>query len=411
MSEIVTCQCGEQHPAGTEWCPCGRNLYFDQPESGGRTARPPVDPAHDITEPVPRVDPTRDRTVPPDEPDRPGDPAPTGHDTRRETGHGGGASARRLGAEEPEPDHDGSATPTPSPPRHTSRPDDKVCERCQARNPADRTFCRSCGHQLGAVVASSLDDDDGDRPSWFRRTIDRVRGRRTAGPGGARQKVQNAKFAAYRVKGTVGRVRGLSWRARTFRTAALAALGCGAVVAVSPGLRSSVSSQASFAFSPDNHRYVSVSSASADTVVPGWEPWLAADNSRNRAWAHALGPDPVFVVEPPPDGSCVDAPHGSLRFGFAEPVDLDRVSIWAGTSEHDDARGVRPRPRLLQLRLVDGDAPGCEFLVLEDDTERQSVGIDARNVTSVEFGILDVFPGQGGSDLVAISEVWWEQRK
>ncbi len=74
-------------------------------------------------------------------------------------------AARQPGAEQGRP----GPVPLVTEPAHTG----PYCSACGVRNPADRTFCRSCGAALRPGAAAGE-----PAPGWWRRLMARLRGRR-----------------------------------------------------------------------------------------------------------------------------------------------------------------------------------------------------------------------------------------
>jgi hypothetical protein len=90
-------------------------------------------------------------------------------------GTGTGTDAK-LGTRQPEPER-GRPDPVPlvEEPVHTGL----YCSACGVRNPHGRTFCRSCGEPLRGVAAAAE-----QRPGWWRRLMNRLRGKpATPAPG------------------------------------------------------------------------------------------------------------------------------------------------------------------------------------------------------------------------------------
>lgn len=391
-------QCGEQNPADADFCSCGRYLGYDEavevgPGPGAATGRAAgaastgVDPARDVTEPI---DPVPASAGPP-----PGSDIPA-----------------------VEPEELRVAPSAPDVVRRADRPDDRICERCGIRNDASRTLC-VCGHELGTEVLTIDPPDagaDAARLPWWRRIRDVRRSARRATTTG---KVGDARAKLFRARRARGRVRGLTRRAQSFRAGAALAGGGLLGVALIPSLRGPALDSAGFAVRSDNHRYVSLDAATVPvgSVIEGWEPWMIGDNSLNRAWGVELPAGvPVAADLPALDGDagCDDGAATMLTLTFADPdddgVDVDRVAIWNGTWADDDSRELRPRPARVQFRF-DDEARTCRVVDLDDHTDRQTVGVKARNVRSVDIVVLAVHPGQGESRRTAISEMWWEVRK
>jgi hypothetical protein len=88
-----------------------------------------------------------------------------------------------------------------------------------------------------------------------------------------------------------------------------------------------------------------------------------------------------------------------LRFSFARPVDLGRVTIAAGASGAEFSK--RPRPQEIELQFSDGTTLRT---TLADKPEFQTVTFRAREVDRVRLVVLSTYPSSG-PQRTSISEV------
>ncbi|MEO1061319.1 MAG: hypothetical protein AAFZ07_07855 [Actinomycetota bacterium] len=399
----IECQCGERHPEGTEFCTCGKYL----PHAGTlvEVASPPPapsvpePPAAEPTAPAPAEEPTAPAPVEPAAveptavepaalPDPPSAPAAMVHDPAT------------FQAIEPEALRD--RPDVEEIPGRTGRPDDVICRvpTCRTANDSDRHFCAVCGAELAGPGWEQADPEV--RRSWWQRLRDRVTGR-------------DPRASAASAKHSVRRVRGLSTRARMFRTAIFGGAAGVFVIALVPGLRSQALDATKDVVLIDRYRYVDVAGVTSVSGPPviGWEPELLADGTTNRAWAGRWTTQGEGFVIPGEQQPCLVIDFPGVDVTFDEPTDLDRARIWAGAWEDDEARANRPQPRVLQLRYTSETGPveECEFVTLESEPEAQTVSLSADDVVSVEIRVVGVELGAPEETLVALSEVWFERSR
>jgi hypothetical protein len=277
-----------------------------------------------------------------------------------------------------------------------------ACPRCGEANPRDRRFCSRCGLPMGAPGAATALAPP-PRRSWWRRLVDRVRGR---GPvrdfdeyGDDRMGASDAASKAYR--------RGLDLRYRVMRVVAvLAVLGIGAAALGVGG------------FNPrgwvrdgwhrlrgDQYQAVERLQATAEPAeeAPFHAEW-AVDGivSKDRAWTTRWTPPTTPVGECQPS----NAPGGAtsaLVLTLAQSADVVRIRVHAGLGDEDADRLSEWRPTALD---VEGDNGTCRRVVLRDEAGEQEVALPLGEVSAVRIAIVDATePKTGDGDLVSIREL------
>ena len=163
-------------------------------------------------------------------------------------------------------------------------------------------------------------------------------------------------------------------------------------------------------------------------VLVGGGLWLASVRGRSSSYTGATSPTapppalarvaPTSVAASSQSGSrvadnVIDGKLGTfwsrlvpseddqpfLRFSFARPVDLGRVTIAAGASGAEFSK--RPRPQEIELRFSDGTTLRT---TLADKPEFQTVTFRAREVDRVRLVVLSTYPSSG-PQRTSISEV------
>jgi hypothetical protein len=275
------------------------------------------------------------------------------------------------------------------------------CSSCGLRNATGRSFCRSCGERLRSDVAAPA-----ARPGWWRRLLDRIRGRRPqragdrprgfvshdtvpAGPGSGPSAGQGAGQAVGRVRDAVHRAH----RLRPPRRLALSRFGPLILVAglAGVGLGPARGWITAHMFGVEqkviNHfhqRYVDIVpvSASASSAAPGHDPKLAIDGITQTYWLTA--------------GRHA---HGKLTIVFAKPENIDRVGLLAG--EPGGSYRAQARPQIVKISAA-GAAPVS--LSFDDTPNFQNRPVSLHGVTSVTVTIKRAYAGQRGQ-AVAIREI------
>lgn len=269
------------------------------------------------------------------------------------------------------------------------------CSSCGLRNATGRTFCRSCGERLrGDLVAPAA------APGWWRRLLDRLRGRRPqrAGerPRGFVSHDAVPAGASGPSAGQAGRVRDAVHRAHRLRpprrlalsrfgplilVAGLAGVGVGPargwITTHLFGVEQKV-------ISHFHQRYVDIVpvSASASSAAPGHGAKLAIDGIMQTYWLTAGR-----------NG------HGKLTIVFGKPENIDRVGLLSG--EPGGSYRAQARPQIVKISVA-GAAPVS--LSFDDSPDFQNRPVSLHGVTSITVTIRRAYAGQRGQ-AVAIREI------
>lgn len=118
----------------------------------------------------------------------------------------------------------------------------------------------------------------------------------------------------------------------------------------------------------------------ATSALPDHDPVEAVNDTSNRWWA---------------EGAEGDGIGERLRIDFDGPVDIAVVGITPGAADPEQFP-AQPRPRRLRLEFDTGVAAEVE---LADSRDFQAFEISASGITSVRIEVLEVWPGQSGSDM------------
>jgi hypothetical protein len=312
------------------------------------------------------------------------------------------------------------------------------CSACGVRNPEGRTFCRSCGETLrsGAVAQAPA-------PGWWRRLLNRLRGRRSyaAGdrprgflshdavpglPAGAAATAAGNRLGApadsHRLGAPVhssslgalahssslgasaagtrgpGAFRGTAGqRMRRAKTPLRGTLSRFAPLLLVVGLLGvglgparmwltvHVFGLAHRAQVQLSQRYTNVApiSASASSAAPGHPAKLAIDGIQQTYWLTGGG----------------SGAGASFTVRFASPQRIDRVGVLSGEPGGDYR--TQARPQTIEL-LVGGRSPVS--LPLDDTLGFQNRPVSLRGVTAITVVIKNVYPGQNGQ-AVALREL------
>ena len=319
-------------------------------------------------------------------PERPG--GPDGGDAR------GGDAAVGGVARPPAPE---AGRPDPRALEVESEYTGSYCWSCGARNAEGRVFCRSCGAQLALAAAPER------RPSWWRRLLRRLRGRRprAAGerPSGFRRHDVPAASASGTAagKGASGTGgagaafkkprRHFSLKSRRLplsRVAPLLAILGLIGVGLGPArvwVTTKVFGIAQNAQNRVHEQYVpdAAVSANASSTLSGHAPGLAIDGVNTTFWA---ADDPNAGV------------GDTLTVQFANPVDLARIGVLSGEPGADYL--TEPRPKTVTVSAA-GDPP--VQLTLVDSANFQDYTVNLPNVTTLTITFTAVYPGQQGHDM------------
>ena len=312
------------------------------------------------------------------------------------------------------------------------------CSACGVRNPEGRTFCRSCGETLRSGAAAQA-----PAPGWWRRLLNRLRGRRSyaAGdrprgflshdavpglPAGAAATAAGHRLGApadsHRLgvpihssslgvpahssslgasaagtrgpgafRGTAGQrmrraktpLRGtLSRFAPLLLVVGLLGVGLGPA---RMWLTVHVFGLAHRAQVQLSQRYTNVApiSASASSAAPGHPAKLAIDGIQQTYWLTGGG----------------SGAGASFTVRFASPQRIDRVGVLSGEPGGDYR--TQARPQTIEL-LVGGRSPVS--LPLDDTLGFQNRPVSLRGVTAITVVIKNVYPGQNGQ-AVALREL------
>ena len=312
------------------------------------------------------------------------------------------------------------------------------CSACGVRNPEGRTFCRSCGETLRSGAAAQV-----PAPGWWRRLLNRLRGRRSyaAGdrprgflshdavpglPAGAAATAAGHRLGApadsHRLGAPIhssslgvpahssslgasaagtrgpGAFRGTAGqRMRRAKTPLRGTLSRFAPLLLVVGLLGvglgparmwltvHVFGLAHRAQVQLSQRYTNVApiSASASSAAPGHPAKLAIDGIQQTYWLTGAG----------------SGAGASFTVRFASPQRIDRVGVLSGEPGGDYR--TQARPQTIEL-LVGGRSPVS--LPLDDTLGFQNRPVSLRGVTAITVVIKNVYPGQNGQ-AVALREL------
>jgi hypothetical protein len=312
------------------------------------------------------------------------------------------------------------------------------CSACGVRNPEGRTFCRSCGETLRSGAAAQV-----PAPGWWRRLLNRLRGRRSyaAGdrprgflshdavpglPAGAAATAAGHRLGApadsHRLGAPVhssslgapvhssslgasaagtrgpGAFRGTAGqRMRRAKTPLRGTLSRFAPLLLVVGLLGvglgparmwltvHVFGLAHRAQVQLSQRYTNVVpiDASASSAAPGHPAKLAIDGIQQTYWLTGGG----------------SGAGASFTVRFASPQRIDRVGVLSGEPGGDYR--TQARPQTIEL-LVGGRSPVS--LLLDDTLGFQNRPVSLRGVTAITVVIKNVYPGQNGQ-AVALREL------
>src|ERR1039457_6426383 len=332
----------------------------------------------------------------------------------------------------------GSRRPASPSPSETGPDPSRYCSACGVRNPEGRPFCRSGGETLRSGAAAQA-----PAPGWWRRLLNRLRGRRSyaAGdrprgflshdavpglPAGAAATAAGHRLGApadsHRLgvpihssslgvpahssslgasaagtrgpgafRGTAGQrmrraktpLRGtLSRFAPLLLVVGLLGVGLGPA---RMWLTVHVFGLAHRAQVQLSQRYTNVApiSASASSAAPGHPAKLAIDGIQQTYWLTGAG----------------SGAGASFTVRFASPQRIDRVGVLSGEPGGDYR--TQARPQTIEL-LVGGRSPVS--LPLDDTLGFQNRPVSLRGVTVITVVVKNVYPGQNGQ-AVALREL------
>lgn len=270
------------------------------------------------------------------------------------------------------------------------------CYSCGVRNPAGRTFCRSCGEKLhGEVVQQAA------RRGWWRRLMDRLRGHQPSAAGDRpRGFVRHDEIPA---AGAGAAGAGRSWapamsqrslRIKRPRRLVLSRFGPLLIVAgllgagLGPargwitthlfGLESKINSHL-------HQHYADIvpTGATASSAASGHGPALAIDGVEGTYWLTSTG----------------GGGHPRLVIRFSSPQNIDQIGMLSG--EPGGQYRAEARPETIKVSAPGQAAASLSF----DDTQGfQHRPVSLHGVTKVSITIKNVYPGQRGQ-AVAIREI------
>ncbi|HTS96579.1 MAG TPA: zinc ribbon domain-containing protein [Streptosporangiaceae bacterium] len=272
-------------------------------------------------------------------------------------------------------------------PAHTG----PYCSACGVRNPAGRTFCRSCGAALRPGAAAGE-----PARGWWRRLMARLRGRRPyeAGdrprgfvahdetPGTRASSARPGPDAVQRIRRARPSPRlALARFAPVILVAGLLGIGLGPARAwlTSHVLGLEHKAQAQLA-----QRYANVVPirARVSSAAPGHGGMLAIDGIDQTYWLTGG-----------------DGTGATLRIRFASPTDIARVGVLSG--EPGGGYTTQARPRTIELIAAGRPPVTLSFL---DSPAFQNRPVSLAGVTVVTVVIENAYPGQQGQ-AVALREI------
>lgn len=261
---------------------------------------------------------------------------------------------------------------------------DLVCSQCGQGNDPARKFCRKCGNSLAAAVVAK-------KVPWWKKLFGGKKARTSKEAADRQRKKAKAKDASFKAQMLVVNARKVLMFLALFGLAGGLAIPSMRVEVMrfAKGGMGSVQDLFNPKVSPVNAVTVAASSA-----VPGREANFAADLVLNSYWA---------------EGAEGDGVGQTISFTFAEPTDLTKVLITAGSTENPEGYLQNPRPKALHFVF---DTGGSTDITLIDAEFRKSQGFNlkgAKGVTKVDVSISSVFPGRGGTE-TGIAEVEFKKK-
>jgi hypothetical protein len=258
-----------------------------------------------------------------------------------------------------------------APPSRRLQAGDLICGACGEGNPPVRKFCRRCGESL--LQAEVV------KQPWWRKFVPKS-GPKVIATGSKAQYASGGRDAKLGLRKMYRRAR----------------LGLGVLVIVAgvaygavPGLRSSVDNEFTstkskvLTYAKPTYLPVHPLHVTANMAVAGHPGQLAADEFTNTYWLAQWNPG----QEP------------TLTMTFGQKVNLNKMIFYSGVDADYVAYG---RPAALHLVFSNGES---DTITPQDTDKPQTISITHGNgVTSVEFQISGVFPGNKGST-VAITEI------
>jgi hypothetical protein len=261
---------------------------------------------------------------------------------------------------------------------------DLVCGQCGEGNDPVRKFCRKCGNSLAQAIPAK-------KVKWWKRFFGRKKNRVSKDAREREKRKQKAKDASFKAQMAFANLK----KAAMFLML-IGVLGSFAI----PSVRGEVMRRGRGGFGSVQEIFnpqvapVNAVAVAATSEVAGHEAKLAADLVVNTFWA---------------EGAEGDGVGQTVSFTFAEPTDLTKVLITAGST--DDPAKYLDNPRPKQLHLV-FDNGGSADITLIDAEFRKSQGFNlkgAKGVTKVDIAVASVFPGRGGTE-TGIAEVEFKKK-
>jgi hypothetical protein len=422
---IVCRKCSRRHPDGTDFCACGAFLEFDGERIADPVSTAPVTPAEPAapttagTPPPPDAAATARQAPVRDTPATPQEPAawsglPGSGNWADPVSEASPADTTSVSARLPDAPETRRAT-EPVFVAPTGRAGDLVCAGCGTPNAPERQFCQHCGLPLSATGgAAAVVTPGGAKPSWWRRAFGRARGKaETTDP-------RRLSSMAHGLQS--GRLPGLSGRAMAFRAGGITVILLGLLAFLGPW-RGTVLRWSRDRVGASRYTVVDVEAENFTVVIS--DPSVApltfplqdvdrlVDGYANTAWAtHWLDiTDPGLEAAPEAGSDCPSPARTDsfLRVEFAEPTDLSRLRILGGRPAADETRTAYLRPRLVELRVNEGDT--CSYLTLTDDGELETHEFGHDDVEDIELRVIGVYADGESEPTVEISEIVFERRR
>jgi hypothetical protein len=263
-------------------------------------------------------------------------------------------------------------------PSRRLEPGDLVCAACGEGNAPTRKFCSRCGE--------SLAEADVVRAVWWRRFFRWVARllRGPAHPAGTRPGQRGTREHRH------GVVRRVFRKVRVVLVVLLTIIALFYVFDAS--FRSTVYGDADSLFHRVEPGYSPVQpvQVTANVQSPQHPASAAADEYTNTYWQA--------------NWSASRLP--AITFKFSSSVVLHKVILLAGAANYFVQNG---RPSILKLTYSDGST---QLITLEDTSAQQTLTLsNAEFVNSVSVQVVDIYPGEGNVQNVAITEMQWFEFK
>jgi hypothetical protein len=261
-------------------------------------------------------------------------------------------------------------------PSRRLEPGDLVCAACGEGNAPTRKFCSRCGESLAeAGVVTAV---------WWRRFFRWV-ARLLHGPSHPAGTRPGQKGTREHRHGVVRRV------FRKVRIVLLVLVTIFALVYVfDPSFRSALYDDADTLFHKVEPGYSPVQpvQVKANLQTPGHPPSAADDEYSDTYWLAPWNANRLPTI----------------TFRFSSSVVLHKVILLAGADGYFVQNG---RPSILKLTYSDGST---QLITLEDTSAQQMLTLsNTAFVSSVSVQVVDIYPGEGNTHNVAITEMQWFQ--